>query len=116
MLPNTFLSKVMRNLGCGKNSQKLWDTSAIFKNAQTQTKQSPIGRKFAQSGHPAFEFPVSNPIVDSNALSERMVERARSLFFIVQSNTDIERCHCKNSSKKPQFRHSFPFRGIFHKA
>jgi hypothetical protein len=30
---------------------KLWDTSPIFKS-NTQSKQSPIGRKVAQSGHP----------------------------------------------------------------
>jgi hypothetical protein len=38
-----------------KKSPKFWATSAIFKNT-VQCKQSPIGRKFAQSGHPA---PVS---------------------------------------------------------
>jgi hypothetical protein len=31
--------------------EKMWATFAIFKKT-TQTKQSPIGRKFDQSGHP----------------------------------------------------------------
>jgi hypothetical protein len=35
-------------------ANKMCDTSAIFKNA-AQSKQSPVGRKFAQSGHPGHD-------------------------------------------------------------
>jgi hypothetical protein len=35
----------------GKSGTKMWATAAIFKKT-AQRKQSPIGRKFAKSGHP----------------------------------------------------------------
>jgi hypothetical protein len=40
----------MHNLKSGKNDPKMWVTSAIFIKP-TQSNQSPIERKFAQSGH-----------------------------------------------------------------
>jgi hypothetical protein len=66
-----FLWKSIHNFCCGKKSAQLLvlHIYVIFTKT-TQSKQSPIGRKFAQSGHPApfssintFEsfFPWINP-------------------------------------------------------
>jgi hypothetical protein len=41
----------MHNLNRGKKKPKMWATSVIFK-IPAQSKQSPIGRKFGQCGHP----------------------------------------------------------------
>jgi hypothetical protein len=41
-------------LYCGEKKAKNWATCAIVRKTN-QNKQSPNGRKFAQSGHPVFE-------------------------------------------------------------
>jgi hypothetical protein len=52
-------------INLGKSSTKMWATSA-------RSKQSPIGRKFAQSGHPVDELTTKlqsqqvNPVGLSN--------------------------------------------------
>jgi DNA-directed RNA polymerase subunit N (RpoN/RPB10) len=47
------LSKLIRCFYCGKSSSKVWSTFEIFEKVPKR-KQSPIGRKFGQSGHPAY--------------------------------------------------------------
>jgi hypothetical protein len=47
-----FCPKLMHNLNRGKKKPKMWAASVIFQ-IPAQSKQSPIGRQFAQSGHPA---------------------------------------------------------------
>jgi hypothetical protein len=45
-----FLSKSVNKFYRGQNKLKMWANFVIFK------KKSPIGRKFAQSGHPGQEL------------------------------------------------------------
>jgi hypothetical protein len=44
----------MYNFSPGKRRPKMWATFVVFKET-AHSKLSPNGRKFAQSGHPAFE-------------------------------------------------------------
>jgi hypothetical protein len=47
----SILTKILHNLlTVEKGSPKIWAASATLKKP-TQSKQSPIGRKFAHSGH-----------------------------------------------------------------
>jgi hypothetical protein len=52
----------MHKLNRGVSSPKLWISSVIFKKT-VQRKQSPNGRKIAQSGHPAEEC-LEKAIID----------------------------------------------------
>jgi hypothetical protein len=47
--------RLLRKLNCGKSRPNMPTTFVIFKKA-AQSKQSPNGRKFAQSGHPALQL------------------------------------------------------------
>jgi hypothetical protein len=53
------------------------DISAIFKN-NTQSKQSPIRRKFPQSGHPGLRRRFS-AIVDFHMADRQNVEKMRKM-------------------------------------
>jgi hypothetical protein len=41
-----------------KKTPKIWDSFVIF-DKNCQSKQSPIGRKLSQFGHPAVDSPVT---------------------------------------------------------
>jgi hypothetical protein len=68
MLPKTFFVKHLCVTTKKYKVKKMWAISVIFK-ITVLSKQSPIGRKFAQSGHPGGE-PATNFVAAKSGRNE----------------------------------------------